>query len=196
MQDLSDEDLIARSRLASHPPGQDPFLNELFRRHQRKIALWCLRWRGQKEDAADLSQEVMALAHRNLDSFQGGSKFTTWLYTVCRNHCINDARSRAARMKDSTEPLELDLADAREESVEKRLVRQETVEIARQWVKESLTETERQVFTLHYVEELPLDAITRVLGLDNASGAKAYVVSARRKLQEAARRWRARHERA
>ena len=36
--------------------------------------------------------------------------------------------------------------------------------------------------TLHYGEELPLNTITRLLGLDNASGAKAYIVSAKRKL--------------
>ena len=37
-------------------------------------------------------------------------------------------------------------------------------------------------------DELPLDAVTRTLGLDNASGAKAYVVSAKRKLARAVKR--------
>ena len=57
---------------------------------------------------------------------------------------------------------------------------------------EALVETEKKVFTLHYGDEVPLDAITRLLGLQNRSGAKAFIVSARRKLKRAARLWKAR----
>jgi hypothetical protein len=38
---------------------------------------------------------------------------------------------------------------------------------------------------MHYGEELPLNTVSRILGLTNKSGAKAYIVSARRKLHEA-----------
>jgi RNA polymerase sigma-70 factor, ECF subfamily len=65
-------------------------------------------------------------------------------------------------------------------------------EIAHQLVCESLEETERVVFTLHFAEDLPLDTITRMLNLTNPSGAKAYLVSAKRKLQRAVRIWKAR----
>ena len=41
-------------------------------------------------------------------------------------------------------------------------------------------------------DDLPLDAITRLLGLSNRAGAKAYIVSARRKLRRTARFWKAR----
>jgi hypothetical protein len=50
--------------------------------------------------------------------------------------------------------------------------------------------------TWHYADELPLDAITRLLNLKNASGAKAYIVSAKRKLDTAIARWKARGQRA
>jgi hypothetical protein len=48
---------------------------------------------------------------------------------------------------------------------------------------------EARVMTLHYAEELPLDAVTQLLNLDNASGAKAYIVSAKRKLAQAVGQW-------
>ena|SRR5712691_3525504 len=55
-----------------------------------------------------------------------------------------------------------------------------------QRVREFLTVTldplEHKVFILHYGEEMPLDAITRLLTLHNPSGAKAYIVSAKRKI--------------
>jgi len=61
--------------------------------------------------------------------------------------------------------------------------------MVRDLVRDSLSETEARVMTLHYAEELPLDAVTRLLKLDNASGAKAYIVSAKRKLARAVARW-------
>jgi hypothetical protein len=45
------------------------------------------------------------------------------------------------------------------------------------------------VFGLHYAGGVPLDELTEQLRLDNRSGAKARIVSAKRKLQRAAERW-------
>jgi len=61
--------------------------------------------------------------------------------------------------------------------------------LLRDLVRDSLSEVEARVMTLHYAEELPLDAVTRLLKLDNTSGAKAYIVSAKRKLTRAVARW-------
>jgi RNA polymerase sigma-70 factor, ECF subfamily len=195
MQAVSDEDLIARARLAPASPASAEALEELFQRHFRRVSLWCLRFAGDKDRAADLTQEVLTSAYRHLDSFQGASKFTTWLYTICRNQCFNAWRSRATEPSgDGDEALAL-FADPRDaEPVEDRLARQSQIKLAQQWIQEDLDDMERRVFTLHYAEEVPLDDITRLLGLTNPSGAKAYIVSARRKLREAARRWRARNE--
>ena len=63
-----------------------------------------------------------------------------------------------------------------------------------QFLFDTLDQTERIVFTLRYGDDMPVEAITRLLGLQNASGAKAYIVSAKRKLARAAARLRARGE--
>jgi len=63
-----------------------------------------------------------------------------------------------------------------------------------EFLSSTLDETERRVFILHYGDDMPLASVTRVLRLDNPSGAKAYIVSARRKLARAVRRLRARGE--
>ena len=56
---------------------------------------------------------------------------------------------------------------------------------------DTLDDTERAVFTLHFGDEMPLAEITRLLRLDNPSGAKAYIVGAKRKLARAVSRLRA-----
>ena len=64
-----------------------------------------------------------------------------------------------------------------------------------EFLSTTLDDTERTVFTLHYGDDMPLDVITRQLRLANASGAKAYIVSAKRKIARAVRRLSASGER-
>ena len=83
-------------------------------------------------------------------------------------------------------------ADPRGGDPLQKLLESEAAETLRELMRTSLDVLETRVVTLHYGEEMPLDAITRLLGLTNPSGAKACLVSARRKLAAAAERWKAR----
>jgi RNA polymerase sigma-70 factor (ECF subfamily) len=186
--DLSDEELLAEARRL-RGVEREALVNELFARHYERVARWCLRFTGNRDSAADLAQDVFLKAHRHLDSFRAASRFSTWLYSIVRNESF----SRLQRMpppSDSEEVLgDIAAPDAGPEELADRSQRG-------QYVRELLTATldrlERAVFVLHYGEGMPLDAITRLLRLDNTSGAKAYIVSARRKLAKAAQRLRAR----
>ena len=148
---------------------------------------------GGRGSAQDLAQDIFLKAYRNLDSFRGDAKFSTWLFSISRNHCANVMRSRAVHPEETSDTL--DLEHAKEESALTALEKQESLESMRDLIAKTLDQTEARVMTLHYGEEIALDAITRLLGLTNASGAKAYVVSAKRKLQAAIERLRARERR-
>jgi RNA polymerase sigma-70 factor (ECF subfamily) len=191
MDRLSDEELINQFRASTGPPQNNPQLNELFRRYHEKVGWWCWKHTGNKEQAADLAQDVFIRVFQKLDSFQGNSRFSTWLYTVVRNHCLNEIKSRASQPRihqpvDDFDPFEF-AADPSANPLQ-QLQREADAAMARRLMQETLEETERTVMYLHYAQELPLDAVTRMLGLSNTSGAKAYIVSARRKLQKAVER--------
>ena len=96
---------------------------------------------------------------------------------------MDELRSRAVRPGEIGDFVLEQVIDSNLEPVSQTLERDESARTLRQLIQDALDETEAKVMTLHYVDELPLDSITRLLGLENASGAKAYVVSARRKLQ-------------
>lgn len=186
--DLSDEELLAEARRL-RGGEREALVNELFARHYERVARWCLRFTGNRDSAADLAQDVFLKAHRHLDSFRAASRFSTWLYSIVRNESFSRLQRRPPP-SDSEEVLaDIAAADAGPEELADRSQRG-------QYVRELLTATldrlERAVFVLHYGEGMPLDAITRLLRLDNTSGAKAYIVSARRKLAKAAQRIRAR----
>ena len=191
MELLSDEELIERSRAERGSPKAERFINELFQRHHEKVAGWCLRMTGEVSSATDLAQDIFLKAFQRLHTFQGNAKFTTWLFVITRNHCLDELRSREPQLQDSSDVLLEGIADFQYESVSSELERRESERLLRTLIREALDEIETKVLTLHYVNELPLDVVNRMLGLTNRSGAKAYIVSARRKLKRAHARWKA-----
>ncbi len=186
MDEFSDEELLRRYRAAAGSRAGESLLNQLFQRHHRRVAAWCYRLTGDLDSSADLAQEIFLKAYQRLGSFRGDSRFTTWLYTIARNHCFDQLRTAP---QERYEELPEQLPDFRTEDISAVLEREQSDELVRQLMRESLDETESQVMTLHYVEELPLESVTRILRLTNPSGAKAHIVSARRKLAKALDRW-------
>lgn len=187
LRDLSDDELLAelRQRSASQ---RDPVVEELFSRHYDRVARWCVRFTGDRDAAADLAQEVFLKAYRYLHSFKGSARFSTWLYTIARNESVNRFE-RAGPVAEDDEMLnELASLDA---GPEEQAQRQDLHHRLETWMAENLDRTEQVVFTLHYGDDVPLETITRMLRLENSSGSKAYIVSAKRKLAKAVRRLRA-----
>lgn len=187
---LSDEDLIGRAR--REPEAADACLAVLYRRYYSKVAAWCLRISGDRQEAADLAQDVFLRVHERLGSFRGESRFSTWLYTVTRSIAIN--RGMAARRR-QTEPLDEEGAAELVEPAPGADVEVERGQILREFrqaLEHDLEPLEARVLYLHYVDGVSLPAITSLLGLENKSGAKAYVVSGGRKLKRRFGRWLAR----
>src|SRR5436309_14672871 len=92
---LSDEDLIAAYR-EGFVVGREEAADELFRRHQTRIARWCCRYTRDREAALDLAQDIFLRAYRNLDSYRGECKFSTWLYVIARNQCLTALQKQAS----------------------------------------------------------------------------------------------------
>jgi hypothetical protein len=80
-------------------------------------------------------------------------------------------------------PADIPGPDGRD--IHKALERDESSRNMWQLIHATLTPTEARIMALHFGHGLPIAVITRQLMLSNASGAKAYIVSARRKLKAA-----------
>jgi len=186
----ADEILLAQARSSTDLALRRELLNLLFSRYHIRVARWCFRITGERNSAADLAQEILIKAYKSLDFFRGEAKFSTWLYSITRNHCVNESRQRAIRCESATLPIDDEFPSYPE--FESKIEREEMVQQMRKLMCNNLDETEQKVMALHYGEEMPLDAITRLLRLNNASGAKSYIVSARRKLKAALERRQAR----
>ena len=192
MGELTDEELLSRYRAAGNSAAADSYLDQLFRRHHNRVAAWCYRFTRDVDSSADLAQEIFLKAFQRLDSFRGDSRFTTWLYTIARNHCMDQLRVRALHPEQDLDSVPDQMADVSSEDISSVLERRESEQLVRSLMRDTLDDTETKVMTLHYVHELPLDAVTRLLRLTNPSGAKAHIVNARRKLARAVAQWKSR----
>jgi RNA polymerase sigma-70 factor (ECF subfamily) len=194
---LSDEELAQTYQFSIDSAERDSCVNELFRRNYAKVARWCLRFTADRETAADLSQEIFAKAYQNLSLFQGQSKFSTWLFIIARNHCLNAVRSnarQATELKGETDDDFLSEIQDWRASPYDVVESQFSAKMVSDLLNEGLDETEKVVFMLHYGEDVPLNTISRMLQLENRSGAKAYIVSAKRKLGRLVQQRTARHK--
>lgn len=180
----TDEELLAAYR-GNHGPTQEEAVEELFRRHHSRIICWCWRFTRDRESALDLSQEIFLRAFRNLGSYRGECRFSTWLYVIARNLCMSAVQRRASEPVWAAKAITPDMPDPTALDIQSNIEMEEARANSWRFIMSTLNQTEAKVLTLHYGRELPLETVSRMLGLTNKSGAKAYIVSARRKISAA-----------
>jgi RNA polymerase sigma-70 factor, ECF subfamily len=73
----------------------------LVRRHRGPVYNFILRFTGQRARAEDVLQETWLKVVRGAENYEAKAKFTTWLYTVARNLCVDSARKESYRSTDS-----------------------------------------------------------------------------------------------
>lgn len=176
---LAPDEAIA-AELARNP--SDELCGELFRRYRKKIYLWCFGYTHDAEEAVDLTQEIFVKIFRNVGSFSGLARFSTWAYQVTRNHCIGELANRSAQWRQRLRSLEegADADPAGAEiygAVDAMGDAERIIEAAKGYMESD----ELEAFVLHYREGLTVKEITRVLGCENVTGARTLIQNARRK---------------
>jgi RNA polymerase sigma-70 factor, ECF subfamily len=79
--------------------GDPAAFAELIRNHQRMIHSLTYRMTGSLADAEDLAQETFINAYRQIGSYRGTSKFSTWLYRIAINACLTWRRRETLRVE-------------------------------------------------------------------------------------------------
>jgi RNA polymerase sigma-70 factor (ECF subfamily) len=168
------------------PPALAARIDALFAACQGRVYAVCRRMTGSEEAALDLAQDTLLTGYRKLHDFRGESAFGTWLYGIARGLCMNAIRRKREVLSEDG----LIEAGDPSASVLAGLRREERDELVRQ-AAASLTPLEQEAIHLRYVEDVPQERITELLGITQASGARGVLQACRRQL---ARELRARLE--
>ena len=88
-----------RARIRDSQNGDSNAFAELIKTHQRMIHALTYRMTGSLADADDLAQETFIQAHRQVGQFRGDASFSSWLYRIAVNKCLNWRKREARRGK-------------------------------------------------------------------------------------------------
>ncbi|MEO6987226.1 MAG: sigma-70 family RNA polymerase sigma factor [Aquihabitans sp.] len=83
--------------VTSAQAGDRRALDQLLRDQQANIYAVCRRIAGNDADALDATQEALIAVVRGLPRFDGRSRFSTWVYRVATNACLDELRRRSRR---------------------------------------------------------------------------------------------------
>lgn len=194
--DALDRALIDRIR-AEGLASRDAW-GELVTRYQDRLFAVCLRMVGDRETAADLTQDAFVKVLQGLDSFDARSRLSTWLIRVTMNVCLSHLRAAKLRAHASLDaPIAPSLlrgaqgtpqsgssrAQEREPAAESRVERSE----ARRHLSAALSgldPEQRAIIVLRDVQGLDYDQIGAALGL-NLGTVKSRLFRARLALRHA-----------
>lgn len=147
---------------------QDAF-ERLVRSYEKRVFALTLRMCGNPEDAAEAAQEAFLAVWQGLGAFRGEASFSTWLYRLASNACV-DLLRREGRRRAAAGPslddgeLDLDAADPAptpQEAAERRELRDQIEAGLR-----ALPSEYRQVLILREMHQLSYGEIAEALGLD------------------------------
>ena len=143
---------------------------QVVRRHQRRVYRFLFMMMRDADEADNLTQECFLRAYQSLSTFRGESSLQTWLLRIAanlvRDHARNRKRSfwkRLLGLEEDEERCAARMASPHP-SPEQQLLAREEVEAVWRAANE-LSEQQRAVFLLRFVEEMELNEIGDVLGL-------------------------------
>jgi RNA polymerase sigma-70 factor, ECF subfamily len=173
-QDVSNVDARNSSPAARHEQeliskalvGDGTAFCHLVDRFQGRLFNSMLNIVGSHDEAEDVVQESFVQAYLKLDSFQGNSRFFTWLYRIAFNNALSRQRRRRPELslEQSRELTGHDPED-RVEAPEEPLLRDERVALVHQGL-ELLTAQHRHILVLREMEELSYEEIAELLAIN------------------------------
>lgn len=161
--DFDDQQLVIRSQ-----QGDMAAFTELVNLYKQRIFAYSYRMVGNTQDAEDVAQETFLRVYRHLASYDPQRRFSTWVYAIANNLCIDQLRRRHPTIS-LDQPLndEGDLffepaaTDGNPEYEVEQMELHQMVELA----IASLPESYRSVIVLRHLQNLSYEEISRVLDL-------------------------------
>lgn len=169
LEDVPDEDLMER-----YGRGEVRAFEVLLERHRKPVFNFLLRSARRPETAEDLLQEVFLRVVRQAGSYRRQAKFTTWLYTIARNLCIDHARKMSHRKEASLDApvgggedegrTYVQLVPDREPDPDGRLSDRQLASRLYEAL-DLLPEEQREVFLMREYQQLKFREIAEIVGI-------------------------------
>ena len=164
--------------------GDPSAFNRLMETHEKRMYAVALRMCANREDAQDCLQEAMLRVYRAISGFKGQSTFSTWVYRITMNTCLDELRRKKNKQNTSLDNL-LDMgwspADE-DDTPERHAVRSEARRRLHGAIRE-LPDDMRAAIVLRDIQGLSYEEIAQTLDI-NVGTIKSRISRGREKLRE------------
>ena len=139
-----------------------------------------LRMVKNREEAEEVSQDTFIKVYKSLNRFKGDSKFSTWIYRVAYNTCLD--RLKKNKRQEYTVAID-EYTEHQVKTLENALdaLEEQEKQLAIKKCLEMLPSEDSFILTLYYFEELSLDEISKITGL-KPNNVKVKLFRSRKKL--------------
>jgi RNA polymerase sigma-70 factor (ECF subfamily) len=171
---LSDEELI----LEITQKGRSDLFGQLYDRYSNKVYRKCMGFAKDHDIAQDMVQDVFIKVFDQLQKFQGKSRFSTWLYTITYNFCVEYYRrnSKHTFTDINNQPDEID------ETEEERALLQTRSDKLKKALKK-ISADDREILVMKYRDQVPIREIMDALNISE-SAVKMRLARARLRAKE------------
>jgi RNA polymerase sigma-70 factor, ECF subfamily len=178
----TDEELMLQVRA-----GDRAAFNTLMDRYEKPVLNIVYRYLQDYDMAQDLMQETFLRVYKARERYEVRSKFTTWLFQIAVNLCLNERRARSYRRHESIEamsaqPVPREIKDTRTRTPEEQSRKAELAELVRAAVA-SLPDEERAMVILARWEEKSYEEIAEIMGC-SVDAVKSRLYRAKKMLHE------------
>ncbi len=163
--------------------GDQQAYKVLVDRYQSYIFTLAYRLLQSREDAEEVAQDVFVKAYRSLADFKGGSKFSTWLYTIAHNTSITYLRKKKQKILAIDDEATFMQLENQESDFKANQVEDKSKKAMVNRAIEMLASDDAQIITLFYKGDQSLDEIATVMGMETNT-VKVRLFRARQKLKE------------
>lgn len=178
VKEAADDELIALI-LES---GEMDLFSELYDRYANKVYRKVISMVKDMEMSKDLTQEILVKAFLSLSKFEGKSKFSTWLYMVTYNYCIDFLRKKKRKLEretDLNEDVTADYGESEEES-ESEILEMELDRLS--GLLEMIPTEDKTMLLMYYQDEMSVKDLQEYFDL-GASAVKMRLSRTRKKLK-------------
>ncbi|MCP1146419.1 RNA polymerase sigma factor SigW [Lysinibacillus endophyticus] len=163
-------DALLNKRIKQVLKGDQNAFTDVVTLYQHKLYQLCYRMLGNKQEAEDIAQEAFVRAYINLHSYDQKRKFSTWLYRIATNLCIDRIRKKKPDYYldaevPGTDGLDMYSHIAATDQLPEDAVEQMDLQDRIQYEISRLPDKYRSVIVLKYIEELSLQEISEILDM-------------------------------
>lgn len=156
------------------------YFDHLYKRYMTKVYSKCISMLKDENRAIDATQEIFMKIYLNLAKFDGRSKFSTWIYSITYNYCIDYLRKQKKETKLFVDEPD-DIPDVEVEVPDTELLEMEVGRLKK--VLEAMRPDDRAILLMKYQDEMQIKEIAVLLD-KTESAIKMKIKRAKHKAQK------------